>query len=414
MRFFIDEHKPNKTYYMKTTLAAVLFILPVLLLCVSCNQNEIKKNQTAESITIHVDPTQTNKISDLTTLITDIKFVLLETTVSNLLDYVNRLWVTDSTYIILSRNFELHVYNHQGHFKFKKTPVKEKNEILWLHNFSPGANGHLFILDHKKYHSISKNGHYLSSVPLVLPFEGFNPTEFHIISDTFLLYSTNAAKQTVTSLETFSLCLYNTITKKHKLFYRRQTCNVSENVFFQCNNQLLIAPPLGIDSIYTWKNNTVMPMYYIDFGAYKCNVEILPKNFESPFPAFSYATTNKKCILITGTLMNDDWLRFNYLFHKSFYEIFIHRTNKQNIIIDLNKTNTKNLLFISPRLAVYDDYFIASIPAYKIAEMLAKNTINLSFLSKKRQIELFDQLKTLKETDNPVLMFVKLKKSNAF
>jgi len=395
---------------MKRFKHALMLLVLLSIMNIKCTSEKTISAENTELKILHIDPTKINSADAFKKIVADIEFIPLETKNCNSLDWVRKLWVSDSNFFILTGSQEVLAYNLMGKFRFRKgREGKGKNEIHWLKDFCPGKDGGINILGYKEYYQFDRNGNFISAQPLILPYEKYNPGQFHIINDTIHLFSTSTTGKKDKPIEEYSLYLMNQFTKNHRMFLRRYTCNVSDNTFFQCNEDFLIAPVIGIDSIYRWADNHLVPFYYVDFGNYKITSDELPVDQSDPQPAFNYAQENNKCLHISTTLMNDDWLTFTYLFHNYYYRIMYNHASKNYIIIEYNKKNTQDIVFMTSPLAVYENKFISSIPAYRICDLLKSNSIDLSFLPEKRRHELIDKLKNVKETDNPVLMIITTK-----
>lgn len=391
---------------------SIIALIILLIGNTGCNSIRHRNNAAPKLTTVFIDPTKTNSLSDLSRLVADIEFIPLETRPDNLMCWAREIWAWDNKFLMLTGNFEVQSYSRDGKFNFKISKAgKGKDEILWISDISPGSNQNFYILGHLEFYEFDFDGNYIKTHPINLPYDGFNPSQFHIVNNTFQLFSTASLKHRE-GIERFSLVKYDVLHKKHHFALYMPTGNIGDNVFLQCDTMVMIAPVIGVDTIYYWNYNRVEPKFYIDFGKYKVDRNVLPQDYTDPHSAFSYAQKNKKALYILDPLMNDEWLIFGFFFHNNYYRAYYNKLNKNIIILEIPWGGSGFCLLTNIGfIAVVDNRFVTSIAAHKIHDLLSNDEIDLSFLSKKRQNEILNQLADVKETDNPLLMFVTMKSS---
>jgi len=396
---------------MKNNLFSLLFFFVLLLL--GCNTiNENKSKETAFS-TININPEEKGKPEDFFNQIESIRFLSLENTSTNPIDYLKKIWITNNEIMVMTGNDEFHKYTHSGQFILKKTiEGKGKAEVNSLYDFSAGKNGDFYILSYKEYYHFDKNGEFLNTYPLSFPNKDYNPTQFIVVNDTYQIYCAYETFNNGTIInesEYYSMCIQNNQSNTFKQMLYRHTCIIADNTIVQCNDNILINPILGNDTIYIWNGNDVKPLYYIDFGKYKIPVEEIPQDYSNPFTMFRYAADNNKCTEINMGLMCEDWLLFYFRFGKESFLCCYNKNKNDYVLLSLSDERIESLFLDSRFLAVKNNEFILSIPAYRIKERIEINTLDFRILGEARHQEIIDQLKKVKETDNPVLMFVKMK-----
>lgn len=393
---------------MKYFLIRISLSIIPLLYFLSCHTYQGEKEPDNEFISVRIDPTKTNSIRELTELVLDIELVPIETNSENLFDMCRRIILLDDQLLILTGHFEVHSYNLDGTFNFKIAKEgKGKNEIFWINDISPGTDQSFYILGYLEFYEFDYYGNFINIYKIKLPYEGYNPTQFHIVNNGIQLYSSSVSKERI-GIERFSIAAYDPLKNRHKFALYMPTCNVGDNTFMQCDSILIIAPVIGVDTIYYLNSNSISPLFYIDFGKHQAIREEIPQDYISPQPAFSYAQRERKCLHVHNTFMNNEYLMFSYLFHTNYYRAVYNISKKEALIIKLNR-GSDNLLLMTGILAVVNNKFVTSIPAYKIAELVDNDRLDLSFLPKKRQNEILNQLENVQETDNPVLMLIEMK-----
>jgi len=415
LRIYIKILKTKNNMKNLKSLNHVVFAIGMLAIIFSCNENGQKTGIASEQlIRIPLDPTKVNDVADFISKIENIRFLSLENTSNNPIDYVRKLWATDNEYMLLTDNNEFHKYTHSGQFILKKAiEGKGKAEVNSLKDFSAGKNGDFYILSYKEYYHFDNKGKFLKTYPLSFPYKDYNPSQFFIANDTFQIYCTyNTTNNGHKENENFYYCMYiqNKQEDSFKQMLYRHTCPICDCTFMQCNDDILINPVLGNDTIYKWNGVDVRPLYYIDFGKYKIPVEEIPQDYSIPFTMLRYAADNNRCNEISRALMSNDWLFFNYRFGKDTFICCYNKNKNDYVLLSLNDDKTKSLFLDSWFLAVKNNEFIISIAAYRIKERIESNSLDFKFLSEARHQEIIAQLKKVKETDNPVLMFLKMKK----
>jgi len=387
--------------------------LLIICICIIGCQNVKKPHEVVHDAitTIHVNPDKRNSKEDFFKLVEDVRLLPLETKDQNSVSGVSRIWLSEGEIFLLTSNFVFQKYDKQGSFLLKKEKEgKGKGELITLRDFCPGEEGSFYILSYKRYFHYNRAGVFIGDYDVLTPHSNFNPMQFHLVGKDYELYSSSALfPQIPPEIEQYSFSLIDKVNNRHSLALRRYTANISDNCFNQSNSGFLINPVIGCDTIYTFDGNTIVPLFYIDFGEHKVVVNELPADYSSTEAVFSYARNNKKCIRIFGVMMDENWLMFSFFYHQSYYTALIHLKNERAMVFELNTENINHFMFRTGALAVFENEFVFSFPAHVLVEMRDSNSLDFRFLSPRRHQELMAQLKDVKETDNPVLMFVKLK-----
>lgn len=387
-------------------LSKVLFIATMLNGCI----NSDNPGKSTDYEVILVNPLQTNHITDFHNLVTNIEFLQIETTDSNPVDAISKLWMTDNRILISTWNNEFHAYSNTGKFLFKKTKEgKGKDEILEIRDFSVTKDERTYLLGYNLIYLIDKNGVLISTLPINKPYNSYNPSRFYITENGAEIFSTSTTSLEKSPVEEYSLWINDTISNISKFYLRRRTCNIKNNTFYQSNNNVLISPVIGIDTIYSIIGKSIKPAFYIDFKDFQMLHNEIPVDHISPQTILDYAKENNKCTYVSMPIMNDTYLSFLYYFAGRYFYCFHNMRIDENFIIELSYENVSDLLFVVSPLASYNNKFCYSLPAYTIRDALDKGDFDFEFLPEKRRSELLNQLKSVKETDNPVLMLVTLK-----
>jgi len=386
-----------------------------LILCIwifGC-QDEKKPHEAVHDVltTIHVNPSKRNTKEDFLKLVEDVRFLPLETKNENPIDWVRKLWVTDKSIFVKTRNAkEIHRYGADGSFKFKvEKKGKGKKELSWIFDFCPALNEGVYVLGYNQYYEFDSLGQMNQEVPLKAPFSGFEFFNFFIVNDTFSIFSASGSGYSDNLVENNSIWVYNKDTKQSQFCMYKSTKGIATGVFHQSNDIILVNPYFGLDTIYAWQNNMVQPLYSIDFGDFKTPIERIPVDYHNGWVAVDFLSKNYGCLFIQSAFMTDNWLLFTVTCNSDLYEVFYHKQKKEALLFNVSDELHRHVFFGTPPKSVFRNEIIRAIPAHVIVEKRESNSLDFRFLSPQRHQELMAQLKDVKETDNPVLMFVKMK-----
>ncbi|NLF41244.1 MAG: 6-bladed beta-propeller [Bacteroidales bacterium] len=390
----------------------ILITLGVIVLLFSgCIRENKTSSEINNTVVIKINPTEINSLDDFIDKVESIRFLPLETNNENTIDYVQKLWLTDRSMFIMTRSTnEVHKYRHDGTFQFKiEKKGKGKEELSSVFDFCPAPNDGLFILGYRNYYEFDSHGKMLRITPIIEPFESYGIRKFYIVNDTFSVFASSSTGCSERAVENNYIWVVNKLSNENRFCMYRYTKGIVDEVFHQSNDIILVNPYFGLDTIYSWQDNMVKPLYCIDFGDYKTSVDKIPADYYDGWKAVEFLNTTSGCLYINSAFMSDDWLMFKFMFKADDYQVLYHKKTANMLVGNYADNLHPHILYCTVPVAVFQNEFIYSIPAYLIVKKLESNSLDFKFLSEARHNEIIDQLKKVKETDNPVLMFVKMK-----
>lgn len=378
---------------------------------ISCSGSSKNKNETSLNANtikaLNIDVHKTNSRSDFSNIIQDIEFVHLSNKESCQVSGIRKIKVNDSLIVILTENFEVFAFSREGDFIFKKEVTgKGKNELLEIRDFTLAPDGNIYILSYNKYFKFDRKGNFLQAIRINMPYD-FTPVEFEVFNNSTIAFSRGSSGPKVSPQDEFSVCLYDTNSKSYSLHLPAKTCNVSSGAFSQSNAEVLIEPVVGIDTIYKISKSEITPIFYINFGSNQLIQSEIPKDYSSPFALDKYALKNQKCYDISYPVKNNHYFSFNFVYGNSIYNAIHILTTDKTFLFECNDNGDESIFYPSFFLCSFKNDFYTYIHSYRIKDMLNNNKTDCSFLPEKRRLELLEQLKNVKETDNPVLMLIK-------
>ena len=386
------------------------FWIIALFILFGCNSEQNKGLVSNRLITLNINPHKTNTLEEFISKVESVRFLPLESNADNPIDWVRKVWITDkSIFLYTGHTKEVHKYGHDGSFKFKiEKKGKGKEELNWVFDFCPAPNDGLFVLGYLQYYEFDSLGKMTQTHSIDIPYNDFDIFSFFIANDTFSIYSGYSSNQN-NKIAKYNICILNNHTSESYFCMQQYTKGMAPKVFQQSNEKVLVNPFFGHDTIYIWDNNHVEPLFCIDFGEYKTPLDKIPVDHHNGQVAISFLKENPGCMFIRYVFMSNDWLTFIFTFNNNEYKVLYHKKKKDMLIGNHRLELFEHILFGSVPLAVFQDEFISAVPAYEIVKKLENNTLDFKFLSEARHQEIIDQLKKVKEKDNPVLMFVKMK-----
>ena len=161
----------------------------------------------------------------------------------------------------------------------------------------------------------------------------------------------------------------------------------------------LFAPAL--DTVWTLNSNKILPAYVVTFKEGMSLQSFFQKYSDEVFPGILNFMNSTPLSHVLRFLEDDDYLFLTWVSLKKQGNTIISKRNKHQIDFVYCDNDIDDGLFGSP-VTVFDNNLIIPIEPAKILNHLKKKTSNT--------VTKFDEMgKKIKEDDNPVLMFCKLK-----
>jgi hypothetical protein len=401
-------------------MAAFIKVLIISLFIISCQGLDNKLTNKIKTFNLKELPQFTLvKLSDLG--FTDIEYIPMETNEQSLIpgsyDLVaafNRLIFGNGIFIIKHFN-TIFEFRNDGSFVTRiGSAGRGPYEFQAAHDVEiDERNNYIYIVDgwKKRVFVYSANGEFLRIMKIPL----YGVIDFRLIEDGFLCYNENLFGNVENSYNFIDTI--GRIKKKfpnNYLFNKYKNVAFSyqhENLFYRFNHQLF-KKEIYSDTIYVFDNKNFKPHLVLEVG----NRLITPKarsEFDGTYLGKNYITP-------LNLLEFGDYIYYEYL-----YEVHIGPNNTKYGFIGSKRNNIQTFinadhglqndidggLNILPQTIKDDNTIVAFIDPLQLKKHVAseafKNSTPIYPDKKKALIKLAD---SLKETDNPVLMLVKLKK----
>jgi hypothetical protein len=340
----------------------------------------------------------------------DIQYIPLETNPQSVIPRISKI-IFSRSYFLTQSYSDINMFRYDGSFVTKIGTIgKGPNEFTTAHDVDINPKDEsIYVADGwlKKFLVYNKNGKVVRTFKCPVSASMI----FKFTDDGILCYFLN----NMGNIEN-SFMLIDTTGKIIKNFsnkypWKRTGPTVAfpaENFFYR-NNGILIKNEMYSDTVYTYKNKSFEPYFIIDFGKLRLtaakreeyDAKYIMNNFLSPVSLFEFGN----CI---------------------YYEFIIPYKGKMEGLSYIgSKNGNLKLLFdpekdlindidggpnFWPRTAKDNSTVIAWIDAIKLKQYVASVEFKSSkpkYPEKKKELEKLAN--SLKETDNPVLMMIRVK-----
>ncbi len=398
---------------MKTILK--ILIIPLLVIS---SQNENVKNK---NIFITFNLKKLPKISTKTLFdlgFSEIEYIPLETNEKCLIQKSinldmpgDRLIIGNNFYLIKQFNSILQFRNNGSFVAKIGTVGRGPNEFQVCHDLEIDEKGQIYIVDgfRKKFYTYSENGEFIKTTNI--PLDGV--IEFRLVEGMFLCYNENNLGKVKNSFILIDKN-GNVVKSFPNLYPYAKTPNMGytfqENLFYRFNNKLF-KKEVYSDTIFTFENMKFVAHLSIEVGdklmTPKVQSELtgmdIAKNYISPQNLFEFG----------------DYVYYQFMYKFNFSSTLIYsfigsKLDNSQFLFDPEQGLVNDLdggPNILPLTIKDENTIISSVDAIKLKAHVASEAFRNSkpkYPEKKKELEKLAN--RLKETDNPVLIMVRLKK----
>jgi len=381
-------------------------------MCISC-QETINRNSN-HIITYHLKElpeTTSVKLSDLGFV--DIEYIPLESDEQCVIPEINDIIVGDGYY--LTHFFtKVYLFKSDGSFVAKiGTEGRGPNEFTVVHDLDIDRKNHkIYLADgwQERFHVYSEKGDYIKTIRTPI----YAAISFRFTNDGILCYNMNQFANVENSYD-----LIDTSGRIIKSYPNRYPWNkvlqgtaiFEENLFYRFNNQLF-KKEVYSDTVYMFENLDFKPHLVIEHGEKLLNTKA--RSEMEALPLFE-KYVNQKNIFEFGDYI---YYEFGYNFKlggNNFYRGFIGSKKDEFQTLINSENGLINDLDGGPNIclkAIKDDNSIISwinpLKLKIIVNSISFKNSTPKYPEKKKELEKLAN--SLKETDNPVLVLVTLKK----
>ena len=389
---------------IRITVLFVMLLMDSLILSVTaeCQSLKVDLRKLPEKEAI--------RLSDLGA--TDIQYIPLETTKQNVLPEIKEIVFGKSFFLTHSyANINMFRYNGQFVTKISKEG-RGPDEITVAHaiDINPKDES-IYLVDGwlQKFLVYNRDGKLMRSFKSPLKIA----IDFRITNDVILCYNDNNMARTTNSfilIDTLGKVLMNyPNTYKWQDKTNRTVGYLHENLFYRFNNQLY-KKGMYSDTVFVYRKKAFEPHIIIDVG----KLRITPE-----------ARTNSPVAYIIHNFLTPhklfEW--GDYIYYEFYYQpddenegfsLIASKVDNFRILFDPEKGLINDLdggPSIMPQTVRDNNTLVAWIEAFQLKNHVASEAFRKSkplYPEKKQEIEKLAN--SLKETDNPVLVLVRLKK----
>jgi hypothetical protein len=397
---------------MKVQFAVAYIILFVFCFhCSSNNKMKVEYNISGNEslITIRIED-KINNLIQSDSLFEFFKAIPLETSSECLLNKPVKVVIHDHKIFIQDHNNVLYVFNIDGSF-IRQIGNKGRGpeEFITLSDFDFDSLGNIYIIDRSKIVKYSSNGDHIRSFPLHYNTGGFICYPEQLIvrdSSRFIIWGGSSG---ILENKNEDLYAMYEISESGEIlsgyFPLVRKIDNRRHRFREFNQEHLIDPLYGIDTIFSISKDTVYAKYHIDFGKYRITREI-PRNL-TDFSAFKQEVD--ECC--ASTIMNfteiNDWIYFVFRYQGLAYFNYYSKSLKKTFTCKYSSNSLPQNSIVWKIDSGWEDSFITLIEPAHIIEQISRID-NMNRLSKKDKV-LIESLESIDELDNPVLFIVKMK-----
>lgn len=368
------------------------------------NANNQEKNQIVTFDIKELSKITSIKLSDLGFV--DIVYIPLETNENSIIQRVNEINVGNEFFLIkyLDRILK---FKFNGSFVTKiGTEGRGPNEFIGAIDLDiDKINQNIYLVSgsQKKFYVYTENGEFIKSFQSPL-----NTTDFRFVEGGILCYSMNLGGNIDFS--------YNLIGNDGKIIDKipnkypykdrfRKYIIQKENLFYRFKDRLY-KKEVYSDTIFVLENINFKPHLVIEQGKRvittkarsESDPEYLLKNFSTPLDLFEFG----------------DYIYYRFLIYPESYCFIGSKKNDFQALVNPEQGFTNDLdggPNILPMTIKDDNTIIGWVDAIKLKNYVASEAFKNSkpkYPEKKKELEKLAN--SMKETDNPVLMLVQLKK----
>lgn len=402
---------------MKTLVQSFLAILLFAALIIGCKNSSPKFESSVLTFDLKELPEQsTLKLSDLGA--TDIQYIPLETNEQSVISFTDNVYlagippikvVVGEGFYLIKQGHTILRFQDDGSFVTKIGTVgRGPNEYTVAHDIDiKDRNIYLVSAWQKKFNVYSESGEFIRTFKMPL----YAPIDFRFAGDKILCYCENHMgniENSYTLLDTNGLVI-KSFPNKYPFKNKDAYVLRSENLFYKFNNQLFKKEAYS-DTIYVYEKMDFKPHLVIQVGE-KLITPDVRSMYDGPYIAKNYI--NQINLFEFGEYVYYDFVYrygtplITYSFigskKKGFQALF---NRSEGIINDLDGGPG-----ILPWTIKDDNTIVALVDALQLKTYIASETFKNSqprFPEKKNELE--KMANSLKETDNPVLILIKIKK----
>jgi|GEM_PF-1677200 len=380
---------------MKTSILAIL----ALLYSFAFAYSDSASNDVAELTSVSINPsTPASKI--LYQVSDKVKFVPLITKNGVFINGISKIIDHDTSFYLFCRN-------QPGIFCFDKKG--NLRHYLVVSGKGPGElnspldicffNNRLFVLESKRIKIFDPDFKFIGQVEL--PYFGRRIEQLD--DNSLILYLNNFHK------EYFHAKIgFNNDTIANCTLFKRKPSGLTNYTGFQFRNYQswnghCIFSSLWSDTIFSIKDTSLVPRWYIDFGKYKLPSNTYTTIAKDAYAASQYLESSGKAHRIENFVESDQYISFKYCFGNNLPRQVIIQKEGMKVLLNGYLTNEDNETLNLEVLGLLNNKIAISVDAIDLM-FLKNNAINNKIGSS--WSELVRYAERIDEDSNPVLILL--------
>ncbi|MDY0104678.1 MAG: 6-bladed beta-propeller [Lentimicrobium sp.] len=343
--------------------------------------------------------------------VSDINFVVLETTENSILSRIQKIVADENYYYIMDKK-RVCIFDKNGKFVETIPKIgKGPGETIKIHDFSLD-NSIIYLLTTQGRVMRYKNLKFLDEYNIQRKELPISPRGIHI-QNGISYYWMDRYGVSLKKNDQKYLLLYSNEAGELRPHVGLKYFTTGTSRFNQSNDYTMLTPPIGNDTLFSLTEKGLRPEFLINFGKYSSSREDIniSKELEDPYAMLSDLTKMKLVGEIFYVVKNQQYTNLlfpNPLTEGRYCNLIINNKNFKPTVISLSPST--NIFYPGVIFCSYNDQFISEKEAYIAVNCIENNLTECSFLPEHRRLELLEKLKGVKATDNPLLMLTSFKK----
>ncbi len=395
--------------YKKYDKYSLLIYIVWLFLQNSCVQPEKKQHRDIIAIKPNIEKIESPDSWEL--LLKDVDFTILESTDGSIITQINKLTL-DKRYIYILDKNRVIIFDNEGNF-IKNLPKNGKGpgEAIKIHDFCIDEDNNLYILAEGgkilMYHALE----FTSEFQAAINGNAVKPINFQIENGSSFYWMDRFGYSSLSGTPERLLYEVNSQSNELNSFFIRSYFSSKMSRFNQSNQENIITPPIGSDTLYLITANGLQPEIAIDFGKYsiiKSNNKI-SNEVNDPYALLSDLHRNRLVGELMFAVKNGNYLSllFPNPIDEKYCNLLIEKTTGKSYVIAVKPS--ENLFYPGIIFSSYNNQMISAKESFLITDCMKRGLNKCSFISEERRIKLLEKLQSVKETDNPVIMKMTIK-----
>ncbi|WP_111310030.1 6-bladed beta-propeller [Confluentibacter sediminis] len=398
----------------------ILVLICAIYAACQSKKKDSKKNEIKNIENIYVDLNKAQKVK-FSKLYDNIKWVKLQSESISLMGEIQKMEVDDDKFYFQSNN-SLYIFSAKGEFitRISNQGNGPGEYLVFSDFFIDKMNNSIFIYDSKgrKINEYDYNGVFINRIDIDL--DGYAFTKLD--KNKFAVYIGSAYYNEKSNSR------LNIIDSKGEIIKKFIRIKDNEAKFmhfgdltnFQKFNDGVSFLYSFNDTIYSIREDKIIPRMYIDFGENKLPNRYLDKTYKDVMQFLESLKETDYAFRVIGFFESKDAIVFSFMHKYDLVHVYYSKVSKNSFIVDtfINDFSFPEIDIVSsfsnlPK-ASYNNNFYTIMSAYEFIDKMDKLKAKMSYseweLYKIENVELFSIYESTDIDDNPMIVVGKLNK----